>query len=69
MNKYQVKGESKIIAGKVQERVGKMTDSPEQRLKDQDRQITGHLRKGMRYIKQAIDGMVDDDGNRYFGNK
>ena len=69
MNKYQVKGESKIIAGKVQERVGRMIGSPEQRLKGQDRQITGHLQKGMGYIKQAVDGMVDDDGNRYFCNE
>jgi uncharacterized protein YjbJ (UPF0337 family) len=69
MNKYQVKSESKIIAGKLQERVGRMIGSPEQRLKAEDRQFTGHFQKGMGYIKQAVDGMVDDDGNRYFGNE
>jgi len=65
MNKYQVKGESKIVAGKVQERVGKIIGSKEQQIKGQDRQITGHVQKGIGNIKQAADDVADDAGNKY----
>jgi uncharacterized protein YjbJ (UPF0337 family) len=65
MNKYQVKGESKIVAGKVQERVGKMIGSKEQQMKGQGKQITGHAQKGIGNIKQAVDDIADDAGNKY----
>ena len=65
MNKYQVKGESKIVAGKVQEKVGKMIGSKEQQLNGQSKQITGHIQKGIGNIKQAVDDIADDAGNKY----
>jgi uncharacterized protein YjbJ (UPF0337 family) len=65
MNKYQVKGESKIVAGKVQEKVGKIVGSKGQQLKGLDKQISGHVQKSVGNMKQAADDMADDVGNKY----
>lgn len=45
MNKDQVKGAVKNIAGKVQEEVGKLTGNKEQQVKGLGKQITGQAQK------------------------
>ena len=58
MNKDQVKGVAKDIAGKVQEKTGKLVGNKEQELKGIDRQITGKAEKNFgdakEHIKDAI---------------
>ena len=63
MNKDQIKGESKIIAGKVEEAVGGIVGNPKQQLNGQSKQITGHIQKGIGNIKQAVDDIADDAGS------
>jgi uncharacterized protein YjbJ (UPF0337 family) len=45
MNKDQVKGAVKNIAGKVQEETGKLTGNKEQQVKGLGKQITGQTQK------------------------
>ncbi|MDO8989909.1 MAG: CsbD family protein [Sideroxyarcus sp.] len=45
MNKDQVKGAVKNIAGKVQEEAGKLTGNKEQQIKGLGKQITGQAQK------------------------
>jgi uncharacterized protein YjbJ (UPF0337 family) len=54
MNKDQIKGVAKILAGKVQEEAGKLIDSPEQIVKGVSRQIAGRFQKGRGDIKKTI---------------
>jgi len=45
MNKDQVKGAAKDVAGKVQEEVGKLVGSKEQQIKGLSKQISGKVQK------------------------
>ena len=54
MNKDQVKGEAKNIAGKVQEKVGKVVGSTEQEIKGQAKQVTGKIQKGVGDAEEAV---------------
>lgn len=54
MNKNQVKGAAKDIAGKVQEEVGKMSGSKEQQVKGLNKQISGKAEKAYGDVKAAI---------------
>jgi uncharacterized protein YjbJ (UPF0337 family) len=54
MNRDQIKGVAKIVAGKVQEQTGKLIDSPEQIVKGVSRQIAGRFQKGRGDIKKTI---------------
>jgi len=63
MNKDQIKGELKIIAGKFEEAVGGIVANPKQQLNGQSKQITGHVQKGIGNIKQAVDDIADDAGS------
>jgi uncharacterized protein YjbJ (UPF0337 family) len=54
MNKDQVKGEAKNIAGKVQEKAGKAMGSTEQQVKGQAKQVTGKMQKGVGDAKESI---------------
>ena len=56
MNKDQVKGTAKDIAGKVQEEAGKLVGSKEQQIKGLSKQIAGKVPKGAGDIKQAVEG-------------
>ena len=47
MNKDQVKGVTKDIAGKVQEEAGKLVGSKEQQIKGLSKQISGKVQKGV----------------------
>ncbi|MEO7727235.1 MAG: CsbD family protein, partial [Burkholderiales bacterium] len=45
MNKNQVKGTAKDIAGKVQEKAGKIVGSDSQQVKGLSKQISGKIQK------------------------
>lgn len=54
MNKDQVKGEAKDIAGKVQEEAGKLIGSKDQEAKGLGKQIEGKVQKGVGDVKEAL---------------
>jgi len=54
MNKDQVKGVAKDVAGKVQEQAGKLVGSKEQQIKGISKQISGKVQKGVGDVKQAV---------------
>ncbi len=55
MNKDQVKGVAKDVAGKIQEKAGKLVDSKEQQVRGLSKQISGKAQKGLGDIKQAVE--------------
>ena len=55
MNKDQVKGAAKDVAGKVQEEAGKLIGSKEQQIKGLSKQISGKAQKGVGDLKQAVE--------------
>ncbi len=54
MNKDQVKGVAKDVAGKVQEQAGKLVGSKEQQIKGLSKQISGKVQKGVGDVKQSV---------------
>ena len=54
MNKDQVKGAVKNVAGKVQEEVGKLAGSKEQQIKGLDKQIAGKAEKTYGDAKEVV---------------
>ena len=54
MNKDQVKGTAKDVAGKVQEGVGKAFDNKEQEAKGLGKQVEGKVQKGVGDVKEII---------------
>ena len=59
MNKDQVKGELKDVAGKVQEETGKLIGSKEQQAKGLQKQVTGKVQKGLGDAKETIKNAND----------
>jgi uncharacterized protein YjbJ (UPF0337 family) len=57
MNKDQVKGVAKNVAGKVQQKVGKLVGSNDQQIKGLSKQISGKAQKGLGDVKQAVDDL------------
>jgi uncharacterized protein YjbJ (UPF0337 family) len=55
MNKDQVQGVAKDVAGKIQEEAGKLVDSKEQQIKGLSKQISGKAQKEVGNIKQAVE--------------
>jgi len=55
MNKDQVKGAAKDVAGKVQEEAGKLIGSKDQQIKGLSKQISGKVQKGVGDAKQAVE--------------
>ena len=55
MNKDQVKGATKDLAGKVQEKAGKLVGSKEQQIKGLSKQISGKVQQGVGDVKQAAE--------------
>ena len=55
MNKDQVKGVAKDVAGKVQEQAGKLVGSKEQQIKGLSKQISGKVQKGVGDVEQAVE--------------
>jgi uncharacterized protein YjbJ (UPF0337 family) len=54
MNKDQVKGVTRDLAGKVQEEAGKLVGSKEQQVKGLSKQISGKMQKGVGDIEQSV---------------
>jgi uncharacterized protein YjbJ (UPF0337 family) len=54
MNKNQVKGALKDVAGKVQERAGQLVGSKEQQVKGLGKQISGKAEKKLGDAKEVI---------------
>lgn len=61
MNKDQVKGAAKIVAGKVQEKTGNLIGSPEQIVKGLTRQVAGKAQKGRGDVKEIIEDFKNDN--------
>ena len=54
MNKDQVEGEAKDIAGKIQEEAGKLIGSKEQQAKGLEKQVEGKIQKGVGDLKETV---------------
>jgi uncharacterized protein YjbJ (UPF0337 family) len=54
MNKEQIKGVSKDVAGKIQEGAGKLTDNKSQQAKGLLKQVEGKAEKALGDVKAAI---------------
>jgi uncharacterized protein YjbJ (UPF0337 family) len=54
MNKNQVKGVAKDVAGKVQEKAGQLVGSKEQQVKGLGKQISGKAEKALGDVKKAV---------------
>jgi uncharacterized protein YjbJ (UPF0337 family) len=57
MNKDQVKGKAKDIAGKVQEKAGKLVGSKKQQAKGLAKQIAGKTQKGFGDARQSAEDL------------
>ena len=55
MNRDQIKGTAKDIAGKVQRKVGEVTGNTNQQIKGGAKQVEGKVQRGMRDAEQAAD--------------
>jgi uncharacterized protein YjbJ (UPF0337 family) len=60
MNKDQVKGTAKIVAGIVQEETGSLIGSDEQVVKGVKRQVAGKKQKGRGDVKEIIEDFIKD---------
>ncbi len=60
MNKDQVKGAAKIVAGKIQEETGNLIGSDEQIVKGVKRQIAGKKLKGRGDVKEIVEDFIKD---------
>ncbi|HOE41159.1 MAG TPA: CsbD family protein [Rhodoferax sp.] len=59
MNKNQIKGTAKDLAGKVQEEAGKLVGSKEQEAKGIHKQITGKAERKFGDAKEIVKDAVD----------
>jgi uncharacterized protein YjbJ (UPF0337 family) len=59
MNKDQVKGSAKQVAGKVQQKTGELIGSKEQQIKGVAKQVEGNVQKGYGDAKEAVKGHGD----------
>jgi len=57
MNKDQIKGAAKNVAGKVQQKAGELTGSKEQQVKGLGKQVAGKTQKAVGDAKEMIKGM------------
>jgi uncharacterized protein YjbJ (UPF0337 family) len=64
MNKNQVKGSVKDVAGKVQQKVGEAMGNTKQQVNGLANQIEGKLQKGVGDVEQAVDDSVKRSDNR-----
>ena len=58
MNKNQIKGTVKDLAGKVQEETGKLIGNREQEAKGINKQVTGQAEKRLGDVKEIVKGAV-----------
>jgi uncharacterized protein YjbJ (UPF0337 family) len=55
MNRNQVKGAAKDVAGKVQRKVGELTGNESQQVKGAAKQVEGKVQKSVGNVEQALD--------------
>jgi len=55
VNRNQVKGTAKDVAGKVQRKVGELTGNENQQAKGTAKQVEGKVQKGVGNVEQALD--------------
>jgi uncharacterized protein YjbJ (UPF0337 family) len=55
MNRNQVKGAAKNVAGKVQQKVGELTGSKTQQAKGAATQVEGKVQRGAGNVEEALD--------------
>jgi uncharacterized protein YjbJ (UPF0337 family) len=55
MNRDQVKGTAKDVAGKVQQKVGQLTGNKTQQLKGAAKQVEGKVQREVGNVEQALD--------------
>ena len=55
MNRDQVKGAAKDVAGKVQRKVGELTGNKTQQAKGAAKQVEGKVQRGVGNVEQALD--------------
>jgi uncharacterized protein YjbJ (UPF0337 family) len=55
MNRNQVKGAAKDVAGKVQRKVGELTGNENQQAKGAAKQVEGKVQKGVGNVEQTLD--------------
>jgi uncharacterized protein YjbJ (UPF0337 family) len=58
VNKNQIKGTAKNIAGKLQQQAGKLVGNRKQQIKGLEKQVSGKLQKGVGDATEAIDKIV-----------
>lgn len=56
MNKDQVKGTAKEIAGKIQQEAGKLTGSEKQQAKGIAKQVSGKVQQTVGNVKEVLGG-------------
>jgi uncharacterized protein YjbJ (UPF0337 family) len=54
MNRNQVKGAAKDVAGKVQRKVGELTGNEDQQAKGATKQVEGKVQRGVGNVEQAL---------------
>ena len=59
MNKDQIKGAAKDVAGRVQEEAGKLTGNKEQQAKGLAKQVSGKTQKNFGDAKEATKDVID----------
>jgi uncharacterized protein YjbJ (UPF0337 family) len=55
MNRDQVKGAAKDVAGKVQRKVGELTGNDNQQAKGAAKQVEGKVQKAVGNVEEALD--------------
>jgi uncharacterized protein YjbJ (UPF0337 family) len=55
MNRNQMKGAVKNVAGKVQQRVGELTGNKTQQAKGAAKQVQGKVQRGAGNVEEALD--------------
>jgi len=55
MNRNQVKGAAKSVAGKVKQKVGELTGSKTQQAKGAAKQVEGKVQRGAGNVEEALD--------------
>jgi uncharacterized protein YjbJ (UPF0337 family) len=55
MNRNQMKGAAKNVAGKVQQKVGELTGSKTQQAKGIAKQVEGKVQRGAGNVEEALD--------------
>ena len=60
MNKNQVKGAAKDVAGKIQETAGQVTGNTSQQAKGVAKQVEGKVQRGVGNVQDAADDATRD---------